>query len=161
MISIQINDVKNFMKKLLLSDTFDQFDMQHGLVTTYNTFEVDGLINKAFFGDEIESTPLYGHTHTPWSTMREYFYSVIKGKHTPLSFKFILYIEGDQVNEIISGASMDAQSNTQALVLNIRYDDHGLILTTGIATHTFLLDKSAEEIWDKWVSLFLGQNALD
>ena len=52
MIALQIQDIKNFMSKLLLSQTFDHFLLVEGTITTYNTFRIDGRIHKSFFTDE-------------------------------------------------------------------------------------------------------------
>ena len=44
MIALQIQDIKNFMSKLLLSQTFDNFLMVEGSIKTYNTFRIDGTL---------------------------------------------------------------------------------------------------------------------
>lgn len=48
MLALKINDVKGFMNRLLIGETFDQFPMAEASVTTFNTFSIDGLINKEF-----------------------------------------------------------------------------------------------------------------
>ena len=54
MLALKINDVKGFMNRLLIGETFDQFPMAEASVTTFNTFSIDGLINKEFFDTDIE-----------------------------------------------------------------------------------------------------------
>lgn len=44
----QIKDIKNFMGRLLGSDSFDSFLLAEASITTYNTFIIDGHIEKAF-----------------------------------------------------------------------------------------------------------------
>ena len=48
MLALKINDVKGFMNRLLIGETFDQFPMAEASVTTFNTFSIDGLINNLF-----------------------------------------------------------------------------------------------------------------
>lgn len=43
MISFQMEDVKAFMNKLLLSQTFDAFHVVEGSIITYSTFHFDGI----------------------------------------------------------------------------------------------------------------------
>ena len=44
----QIKDVKNFMGRLLGTDAFDSFLLAEASITTYNTFVIDGHIEKIF-----------------------------------------------------------------------------------------------------------------
>ena len=62
MIALQIADIRVFMKKLLLSETFDRFLLLEGSITTFNTFEIDGTLQKAYYSaeeqDQIEDRSL-------------------------------------------------------------------------------------------------------
>ena len=49
MISLTLNDSRNFMSHLLLSDTFDHFLLVEGELVTCFTLRVDGFAQKAFF----------------------------------------------------------------------------------------------------------------
>lgn len=49
MIALQIQDVKDFMGKLLLQHTFDAFLVVEGSITTYNTFHIDGRLHSCAF----------------------------------------------------------------------------------------------------------------
>ena len=49
MISLNLTDIKNFMAQLLLSETFDHFSFIEGEIVTFNTFKIDGFIQKDFF----------------------------------------------------------------------------------------------------------------
>ena len=65
MIALQIQEIKSFMNKLLLSQTFDNFLLVEGQITTYNTFHIDGRLQKDFFtAQEIEEGSL---THRAFS----------------------------------------------------------------------------------------------
>ena len=52
MVALQIQDIKNFMSKLLLSQTFDNFLLVEGSITTFNTFRIDGRLHTAFYTAE-------------------------------------------------------------------------------------------------------------
>lgn len=156
MFAVQINDIKSFMKHFLVSDMFDEFELVHATISTYNVIDIDGKVNKDFFGEEYEETLCFNHEYTPWKHIKDFIFNIIKGKHTPLSFKFILHASDQITGEILTDmpAADDMADNIDAFVLTIRYDDHGLMLTSGTILKTFSLDKSADEAWDKWLSVF-------
>ena len=52
MIALQIQDVKDFMGKLLLQHTFDAFLVVEGSITTYNTFHIDGRLHPDYYTAE-------------------------------------------------------------------------------------------------------------
>ena len=47
-----ISDLKDFMNKLLLSDTFDYFLLEEGTIITANGFQIDGRVRKEFYTKE-------------------------------------------------------------------------------------------------------------
>ena len=61
MLALKINDVKGFMNRLLIGETFDQFPMAEASVTTFNTFSIDGLINKEFFDTDTQDILTQDH----------------------------------------------------------------------------------------------------
>ena len=52
MIALQIKEIKSFMGKLLGTECFDSFLLEEAVITTYNTFRIDGRINREFYSDE-------------------------------------------------------------------------------------------------------------
>lgn len=42
MIALQIKEIKSFMGKLLGTECFDSFLLEEAVITTYNTFRIDG-----------------------------------------------------------------------------------------------------------------------
>ena len=80
MITIPLK-TKPSMSHLLLKDTFDQFSFIEGEITTFNTFTIDGYLQKDFF----EEKPEDSHAH--WKDVREFCFQIIRGKRTPLNFK--------------------------------------------------------------------------
>ena len=66
-----------------------------------------------------------------------------------------------KMGQVISRlAAADDECETAAnlissLVLNIRYDHGKLICVTGCSFTTFIMDKSAERVWDDYIGKFL------
>ena len=54
MISLTLTNVKSFMSHLLLKETFDNFSFIEGEIITFNTFRIDGYMQKDFFNSEEE-----------------------------------------------------------------------------------------------------------
>ena len=84
------------MSHLLLKPTFDTFSLIEGEVTTFNRFQVDGRIHKDFFDEAFEKE------YSTWGEVRDFFFQVIRGKKTPLNFKFILSLAKD-LDESLEG----------------------------------------------------------
>lgn len=144
------------MSHLLLSDTFDQFQFIEGEVVTFNTFKIDGYIQKAFFPEE--DTLL---EYSSWSTLRDYCFRLIRGKRTPLSFKFIFRLPIEQTKFLLSKHNLDFQADqVQGCYLNIYYDGTSLRCTTGTSLKLFTLDKSLEHIWDQTMLKFFSEKEI-
>ena len=56
MIAFEIDQVKLFMSRLLLSDAFDHFLVPEVSITTYATFRIDGTLHPAFYGDSSDTS---------------------------------------------------------------------------------------------------------
>ena len=52
MIAFSLTNIKEFMSQLLLSETFDSFAFIEGEIVTFNTFRIDGFLQKEFFDAE-------------------------------------------------------------------------------------------------------------
>lgn len=80
MIALKLTNVKACMSHLLLMDTFDSFLLIEGEIMTFNTFKIDGFIQKNFYtSEELEqmgTLPEYAY----WKQLREYCFSLIKEK---------------------------------------------------------------------------------
>lgn len=154
MIALQIKNTKHFMSALLASEVFDSFLLEGAELLTANSYTIDGHINKDFYGDE-EEIP---YELSAWKSMRSVCYELIKGKHTPLGFKFVFCLPPDKKGEILDASANSAVSN---LVFIIRFKDGHISLTTGAALSGFLLDKSYEKIWDEYMRKFLDQTGIE
>lgn len=158
----EITNVKTFMAKLLSTDTFYQFLLEEGTITTFNKFILDGKLIKEFYSnEELETQADYAYEFSTWEKMQPICFSLIKGKNTPLAFQFVLHLKNELHQDVLSQDETTLKdTDIKAFVLNIRYQQGKLILTTATAFHTFLLDKSADTLWDQYIKHFLIQHNL-
>lgn len=163
MIALQIQDIKNFMSKLLLSHTFDNFLLVEGSITTYNTFRIDGRVHKDFFSEEeIEERTLNMREFSLWKEVKPFCLELIKGKKTPLGFKFVFQLSKENTAKLLasSGITSIQPENVSGLLLNVRYDNGSLACITATNLNLFTLDKSLEHAWDDMVKRFLKQQEI-
>ena len=125
------------MSHLLLSDTFDNFLFIEGEIVTFNTFTIDGFIQKSFYESEEEA----GNDYALWKQLRELCFSMIRGKRTPLSFKFVFSLSPRNIAKLLQQKNLDYQpGDVQGLYLN--------------------MDKSLEREWDAMVPRFFDQKGI-
>ena len=161
MTAFQITYMKNFMNKLLVSDSFDIFLLEEAVIGAANTITIDGHINKDFFqGDDGEES-LELPEFRPWGEMRSLCFDLIKGKRTPLFFRFTLQLMPERAAALLRQENCDVDpSQVKALALNIRYDGSKAVLTTATALHTFLPSKEPDTIWDRALTRFLDREGI-
>lgn len=148
-------DTKICTSKLFLNTTFDNFSFIEGEIITFNKFSIDGRLKKDFF-DEVPT-----EEYASFGMLKDYCFSLIKGKRTPLSFKFIFALSTEQVDTLISNYSLPyTLQDIQGLYLNFRYDGKVLSCITGTSMHLFTLDKSLEQSLDTWVHHFFHEQEI-
>ena len=157
MISLQIEAIKPFMNKLLLHPTFDAFLLVEGTVTTCNTFHIDGHLNPDYYSkEEQESLGLGNRRFSRWQELRPFCLELIKGKRTPLGFRFTFQLSPENTEKLLTQTeSPFFPKDVNGLILNIRYDSAGLFCTTAASLALFTMDKSLEQSWDQMVQKFL------
>ncbi len=162
MLAIQIKNVKGFMNSLLLQDTFDPFLVSEASITTFTTFSISGDLKKDFFEEEQqENQSLSDRSQVLWKEIRPFCLSVIKGKRTPLSFKFVFLLPKDLVNELLSAIDSPLQpEDVYGLFFNCQYQNEQLTLTTGSSLRIFTTDRSLDQAWDRMAASFLEKNHL-
>ncbi len=157
MIALALPQVKECMAKLLLSETFDPFYFIEGEIVTFNTFTLDGYLKKDFF--EQEEAP--EREYALWKDVREFCFSLIKGKRTPLSFKFVLGLSDSNIEKLLLQQGLDFKpQDVQGLYINLKYDGQKLQCITGTAMNLFTMDKSLEQAWDMMVQKFFTQKEI-
>ncbi len=157
MIALSLPEVKECMSKLLLSETFDPFYFIEGEIVTFNTFTMDGFLRKEFF--DTEDAP--AREYALWKEVREFCLSVIRGKRTPLGFKFVLGLSHSNIEKLLMQQGLDFQpQDVRGLYINLKYDGQKLQCITGTAMNLFTMDKSLEQAWDKMVQKFFTQKEI-
>ena len=100
MISLQIQDIKDFMSRLLLSPAFDAFLVVEGSVTTFSAFVIDGRLRPDYYAkEEQEELGLNGRHFTRWQELRPFCLALIKGKRTPLGFHFTFQLSPENTEK--------------------------------------------------------------
>lgn len=163
MIAQKITNLKKFMSQLLIGDCFDSFWLSEASITTGNTYLIDGALHPEFFPEEAREILERRHrTHSLWREIKPFCYSIIKGKQTPLQFKFVFRLSYEKTRHVIaeSGIPMDPEQ-VNGLFLNIQYSAGQLICTTGTSMNTFTLDKSLEKMWDQMMLRFFLEHDID
>ena len=157
MIALKLTNRKLFMKHLLLTETFDHFLFIEGEITTFSKFSIDGYLQKSFFEDTEQPNVEFSF----WKQIRDYCFSIIKGKQTPLNFKFIFSLSPENTARLITQNQLDFHpEDVQGLYLNIRFDGTDLLCITGTSLKTFSMDRSLEQAWDKMVQKFFIQKEI-
>ncbi len=157
MISLELTEVKECMAKLLLSEVFDPFYFIEGEITTFAAFSMNGYLNKTFY--DKEEAP--ARDFALWKDVREYCFSLIKGKRTPLSFQFVLGLSDSNIEKLLTQQGLDFQpQDVRGLYMNLKFDGSKLHCTTGTAMKLFTMDKSLEQAWDKMVQKFFTKQEI-
>ncbi len=161
MTAFQITSMKNFMSRLLTTDAFDCFLLEEAVISTVNTYTIDGRINQDFFSGEEESQhPAYDFR--PWNEIKGLCFDLIKGRHTPLFFRFVLHLIPEKATALLEKEGCDIDpGQIKALVLTIRYDGSKAILTTGTSFHSFVPSKEPDAIWDRAVAKYLTGKGIE
>lgn len=156
MISIEVKEINKFMHRLLTTDCFDIFLLEEAQIITGNSYIIDGHLNKEFYTrEEWEDPSIRPYDYSSWEEMRPLCYTLIKGRRTPISFKFVLHLMPEHVPSILAKGETDiTPDQIKALVLTIKYDNTSLNLITGTSYHTFLLDKTPDQLWDRAFSKY-------
>lgn len=178
MIVAKILDVKKFMAGFLAGTMLDSYRMASGSVTTFCTFRIDGIYHKQFFEDSAavrsdgntakkmqdRNASIAGPSEdgpavfVSWKDIRPFCFSIVRGKHTPLAFKFVFYYPSEAVPEFCTKHSLVFDSeNAPGLCLNLKFDQNGLFLTTGISRKSFSMDRSVDEAWDQYTKARLKE----
>ena len=135
MLALKITDIRDFTNKLFIGEVFDKFCLSEASITTFNTFTIDGRLQRDFFDtDSLNKLTEHGRTHSLWKEIRPFCWSVIRGKRTHLSFKIVLHLS--------------------------QFKNNALLCTTGTSLKTFLMTKQPEQFWDDMILHFLNQNQI-
>lgn len=157
MFACTVSDVRDFMEKLFLKDTFDGFQLVEAVISTSNTFVIDGHIREDYYSAE-EWEELSEKQISRWSSLRPLCFQMIKGKKTPGSLKLVFRMADGGVGKLLEKSGLPYQvTDIEGLYLNVRYENQKLLLTSGVAVKQFTMDKSLEHFWEKRLEGFFKQ----
>lgn len=162
MIAVQIQDIKDFMSKLLLGNAFDSFWLSEASITTSVSYTIDGFLHSEFYDtQEAELLQEEGRTYALWRDMKPFCFSVIKGKKTPLSFKIVFMLSKKNTQKLLASSKLSYQlEDIFGLFVNFQFDGQHLTCTTGTSLKTFSLDKSLDRVWDEMIRKFFKQQQI-
>jgi len=162
MILCKIKDKKGFMGKLLAGECFDSFLLKEAIIHSFVPYQIDGHVNKAFFCDDTEDTSAYTtYGYVQWKDIRPVCFDLIKGRRTPTKFMFVLYLKPEAITAIFDKAGISAsESLVQNLILNIRFEQGEMTITTGVDYSGFTLEKQAAQLWDTTFMKFLDKKEI-
>ncbi len=161
MIALQITSMKQFMNELLTGDAFDIFLLEEATISTAITLSIDGHVNVDFYPIAERTPELLPYEYQPWSEMKGLCFDLIKGKRTPLNLKFVMQLKPDKVKAMLEKEKLASKaSSLKSLVLTIKYDGGKAILTTGSSYQTFVMDKTADVVWDRQISKYLAMKGI-
>ena len=126
MIILQITQLKNFMNTLLRLETFDRFPVSEASITTFTTFSIDGSLHTDFFDpDDAQLLKEKGRTRLLWKDVKSFCYSVIKGKRTPLQFKFVFQLPQAACEKMIADHALPLEiENVFGCFLNFQENSY-------------------------------------
>ena len=157
MTQFEIEPVKDFMSQLLIGNILDAFYVKEVNLTTFNTFTIDGHMQRNFFtAEEWEEAgkPIYA----TWQQLKPICYQLIKGKKTPLNFRIIFAASKQMIIQCLEKSHVNlTPEHVNGLFLHITYENEQLLCTTGISLDIFTMDKTLEHYWDDSITKYLNQ----
>lgn len=160
MLTYSITDIKKFMNLLLKEQAFDGLLLREAKLTTSSYYEIDGSLQREFFDTE-ELAALPSTKYISWAVQKPILFAMMKGRHLPLRFRIVLALPDSGIEQLLTKADCSIPaSQVTGLFLNIIYENHELMLTTGTSLSIFTMDKSVDELWEGYIREFLGRHEL-
>lgn len=155
MLDITITETRDFVKKLLMDNTFDRFLAMEAFVKSRITYSFDGRVNKDFY-DKEELELMASTSYASWESIKTHVYNVIRGKKLPLSFKIVLVLSQPDIMDMLEKNHLTIPvSDVANLTLNVYYDGMSIQLTSMATQNIFTMDKTLEHVWDAEIRDFL------
>ncbi|MDO4634072.1 MAG: DUF5721 family protein [Eubacteriales bacterium] len=150
MFALPISETKSFMNRLLLSDSFDHFLAAEAAITTFAEFHIAGKLQKDYYSsEELEELQLQDQQLVSWKQLRPFFLQLIRGTHTPLSFKIVLKLPASATEELLAQSALPySPADIHGLFLNLHFQNGVLTCISGTSMALFTTDKSLDHAWD-------------
>ena len=92
-------------------------------------------MNQEFYSGDEDDKEKDIYEFRPWGQLKGLCFDLIKGRRTPLFFRFVLHLMPHKAAALLEKENCDVPPDqVKALVLNIRYDGAKATLTTGTAS---------------------------
>ncbi|MBQ8663162.1 MAG: hypothetical protein IJ471_04830 [Eubacterium sp.] len=163
MTAFTISDIKQFMNRLLGSPLFDNFLLSEAMIQTGVTCQIDGSLQKSFYTEEqLEELGITDYPYAPFSLVRGNCFDLMKGKHVPVSFRFVFLLSPENMaNTLEHSHSSFTANDISGMFINLNYRGGKLTCTTGISYKTFSMDKTLEQEWDVLVERFFKKSQIE
>ncbi|WP_317366448.1 DUF5721 family protein [uncultured Tyzzerella sp.] len=145
--SIENDEVKIFMQKLLREEAFDKLEIRNISLETIVKYEILGNINKDYLQED------ENRYFVKWKELKPYIVSIIKGNVKPKFFKIVFSLDDNIVNSVCD--------NANAMFLNITYQNDKITGTTGTSQKVFSLDKKEDKVWEDIILKFFKKNGIN
>lgn len=157
MIGLKLPDLKTATAHIFTRTSFDYFLVKEAVITTSNTYTIDGSLKKDYFTQD-EREMLRDENWMDWKTIRPVCFSLIRGKRLPLSFQIALSLSGDNVERLLErNKTAFSPEEVGGLYLNFRYEKNILTAISATSLKIFSMDKSLEQLWDDTVKKLFRQ----
>ena len=163
MLALTILDIRPFMSAFLIGPLFDRFRLAEARITTFCTYSIDGRLERRFFGGPDEEAARSGteegdgtEAYVSWRALKPHCFDMIRGRRTPLAFRFTFFLSSAQAEEMMAEAGLSFDPDRiGGFALNLRFSGGVLTVSAGVSYRTFTADRSADETWERYVRDFL------
>lgn len=145
------------MEELLLSESYDQLLLEKAEVLTVFRLEISGKRNRGWYDMEqwqrMEEVAGEDAFQMTWKECKPLIRRCIRGKRPPERMRISFRLRQKQAAQLMEGSLAQAAYREYApgLLLQIRYERGVLQVVTGTSSKEFMMDKTAEQIWDEFV----------
>ena len=148
MFEVANSSIKQVMNQLLKGSAFDCFLVRGAAISTFTKIEISGILEKNYLPED-ERDPSRNYVY--WSEIRPFIFSLIKGGPAPGVLKIIFSATDDEVEAM--------HNNASAMFLNLLYEEGNLKFTTAVGQRSFSLDRTPDDVWDKYIEQFFNKNS--
>ena len=152
MITVQIPNVKEFMQKLLLTPTFDDWGFQGADVYALTQYSISGTLNGKYLTEEERSSR--ERTEIKYKEIRSILTSIVRGGRTPSQMKIVLVCPSSLLGDHVSAFA-------ESYLMNIYFKEGVLMAAGAISMKTFTMDRSDAVFWDNHFPKVLTQLGIE
>lgn len=134
-----IKTIRDFSRLLFLEDHFDAYLLIRARFVTDFTTDFDGTLTDGTAAG-----------YNPWGKIKSSAFQLIKGSVPPKSFSVMLALPVEKTRALLQeAADTGAGEESPLLLLNIRYQQEKLLITTGLSEKSFQPGSPIGPLWDR------------